>query len=154
MPSTIAVLTGLTYKGTDLQDFPRIFLQIVEGGPETSPETRGSNSTTPYRDGQTYGPRRADRLPIMLRGWVSGQGATEALARADTAVARRALFTLFDVTAGVGELAVTTEDGTQWTISAYPEVFLPEMEPTIPGHQGISVRLVAIDPPEWTAVGS
>jgi hypothetical protein len=154
MPSTVAVLSGLTYKGTDLQDFPRVFLQITEGGPETSPETRGTNSTTPYRDGQRYGPRRADRLAITLTGWVAGEGDDEAEQRADTAAARRELFALFDVTAGEGDLVVNTEDGTEWTIAAYPEVFLPEWMPPVPTHQGISVRLVAIDPPEWEATGS
>lgn len=155
-----ALYTGLTFQKagagspTDLQDFPRVFLQIAEGGPETSPDTRGSNSTTPYRDGQRYGPRRADRLPIMLNGWVEGEGDTTDERWADTATARRELFELFEVTAGEGVLSVTTEDGTVWTINAYPEVFLPEWQPATPLKQGISVRLVAIDPPEWEATGS
>lgn len=155
MPTTAAVLTGLTYKSTDLQDFPRIFLQLVEGGPDDTPETRGENSTTPYRRGQTYGPRRADRLPIMLKGWVAGDGVDEDAQRADTAAARQELKALFDVEGGEGVLAATTEDGTDWTINAYPEVIVWQAgDEGIPTHRGVSVRLIACDPPEWEAGGS
>jgi hypothetical protein len=152
MPSELALLTGLTYKGTDLQAFPRIFLEIVEGGPDTSPEVRGGDRRMPYRRGQIYGPRRADRLPIQLKGYVAGDGANEVDQRSDTAVARQELYTLFDVEGGEGTLLATTEDGTVWTIEAYPEVFLPELEPVAPTHWGVSVRLIAIDPPNWTVV--
>jgi hypothetical protein len=154
MPSAVAVITGLTANGTDLQDFPRIFLQITEGGPGSSPEVRGDNRTIPYRRGQLYAPKRANRLPIGLTGWVSGVGTTEAAARADTAAARAALATLFDVEAGEVTLVCVTEDGTTWTAIAYTEVFLPEWQPVVPIHVGISVRLIAIDPPEWTPSGS
>lgn len=151
MPSTVAVLTGLTYRGTDLQDFPRIFLQLVEGGPDASPEMRGEDRVIPYRRGRIHGPKRADRLPIMLKGWVAGEGADEATQRADTALARQELKALFDPELGEGELKVATEDGTVWTANAESEVFLPESDPDIPTFWGVSVRLMAIDPPEWTA---
>lgn len=154
MTSSVAVITALTYKGTDLQDFPRIFLQLSEGGPDASPEIRGQDRVMPYRRGQLYGPRRADRLVIGLTGWVAGEGATEALQRSDTATARQELFQLFDTEGGEGTLALTTEDGTTWEANCYPEVFLPEYLPPIPTFCGISVRLIAIDPPNWTAGGS
>ena len=155
----LAVLTGLTYKkagaglATDLQTIvsgvPRVFLELIEGGPHATPETRGADRTMPYRTGQLYGPRRADRLPILLRGWVTGTGATEALQRSDTAAARAEMRSLFDPTAGPGELKVTTEQGTVWTITPYPEVIVWEAELQAPTHQGLSVRLIAIDPPSW-----
>lgn len=156
MPTNVGIYTNLTYKGTDLHDFPRIFLRLIEGGPDTSPETRGDDRTIPYLRGQVYGNRRAHRLPIMLRGWVSGEGADEQAQRADTAAARQELAALFDVEGGVGALSVTTEDGTVWSIQAYPEVFLPDTETAVPvpTHWGITVRLMAIDPPNWTAAGS
>lgn len=150
----IAVWSALTYKGTTLQDWPRIHLEIVEGGPDTSPETRGEDRTIPYLRGQVYGNRRATRLPIQLRGWVAGEGADEAAQRADTAAARQELYALFDVEGGDGELSVTTEDGTVWTIDAYPEVILPDSRPQVPTHWGIQIRLVAVTVPNWTAAGS
>lgn len=151
MPSTVAVISGLTYGGTDLQDFPRIFLQITEGKPGTSPETRGNDRTIPYRRGQPYQPRRANKLAIGLTGWVAGAGTTEADQRADTATARAELATLFDVEGGVQDLVCVTEDGTTWTASCYPEVFLPEAMPEVPTHETVSVRLIAVDPPNWVA---
>jgi hypothetical protein len=160
MTSSVAVITGLTFEkaggGTpvDLQDFPRIFLQLVEGGPDSSPETRGQDRTMPYRRGQLYGNRRANRLPIRLEGWVAGEGDDETEHRSDTATARQELATLFDVEAGEGTLTATTEDGTTWEANAYVEVFLPDSMPVVPTHWGVQVRLIAIDPPNWTAVGS
>jgi hypothetical protein len=154
MTSTVAPLTNLTYKGTDLQDFPRIFLQISEGGPGASPEVRGDNRHVPYRRGQIYAPKRADRLAVSLTGFIAGEGTTENDQRSDTASARASLALLFDVEDGVGTLSVDTEDGTTWTCEAYPEVYLPEYQPAIPSFVNVSVRLVAIDPPEWTPGGS
>lgn len=156
MPSTIPVQNHLSYKGTDLQTANlRIFLQIVSGGPDDTPEVRGQDSRTPYRDGQTYGPRREDRLPIMLEGWVAGVGSTETVQRADTADARQQLRALFDPTGGEGALHIETEDGVEWSIAAYPEAIVWQAQNEgIPTHREVSVRLIAIDPPHWTATGS
>src|SRR4029077_20582411 len=92
MTSAIPVQDHLSFKKagagsfTDLQNLPTgIFLEIVSGGPDDTPEVRGTDSRTPYLAGQTYGPRREDRLVIMLEGWVAGAGATEVLQRAATA---------------------------------------------------------------------
>jgi hypothetical protein len=160
MPSAVAVLTGLTFQkagamsAVDLQDFPRVFLQIVEGGPDASPSMRGADRTMPYRRGQIFGPKRADRLAIQLEGWVAGEGDDEAEQRADTATARQEMFALFDTEAGEGTLTVVTEDGTTWEANAYAEVCLPDAQPKVPTHCGVSVRLIAIDPPNWVATGS
>lgn len=155
MPSAVAVITGLKFNGTDLQDANlRIFLQIVSGGPDASPETRGGDRTIPYRRGQIYGPKRADKLTTMLEGWVAGQGSTEADQRDDTAAARQELFALFDVEGGEGTLEATTEDGTAWQLNCYPDLFVPDYQPQVPTHVGVSVRLIAIDPPNWVAGGS
>lgn len=158
MPSTIAVLIGLNYKTTDLQDvgesgFPRVFLQLVEGGPDDTPDVRGDDRTMPYRDGQLYGNRREDRLPIMLKGWVAGEGDDEAEQREDTAAARQEMRVLFDRTSGPGTLLVTTEDGVEWEIEAYPDGLVWENpDEGIPTHRGVSIRLMAVDPPHWTVV--
>lgn len=160
MPSDVAVQGHLSFTPAggslkELQDFPRIFLQIVSGGPDDTPEVRGQDSRTPYRDGQTYGPRREDRLPIMLEGWVAGQGSSEILQRADTATARHELRTTFDPTLGPGVLHLETEDGAEWEIDAYPEVVVWQAaNQGIPTHREVSVRLIAIDPPHWTTTGS
>jgi hypothetical protein len=157
---TVAVITGLTFEkagsmtSVDLQDFPRVFLQVVEGPPGASPETRGQDRTMPYRRGQLYGNRRANRLAIRLEGWVAGEGDDEAEQRADTAIARQELAAVFDVEAGEGTLTATTEDGTTWEATAYVEVFLPDAMPVAPTHWGVQVRLIAIDPPNWVATGS
>lgn len=155
MPSTIPVQDHLSYSGTDLQDYPRIFLQLASGGPDDTPDVRGTDSRTPYREGQTYGPRREDRLVIMLEGWVAGRGATEMLQRADTARARQELHDLFDPIGGPDTLHVETEDGVEWEIEAYPEVIVWQApNQGIPTHRTVSVRLIAIDPPHWEATGS
>lgn len=154
MTSTIAILTGLSYKGTDLQDWPRIFLQITEGGPGASPEVRGDDRVIPYRRGMIYAPKRANRLAIGLAGMIQGDGSDEAAQRGDTATARAELFSLFDTEGGPGTLSVTTEDGTVWTAEAYPEILLPEFTPIAPTYWGVSVRLIAVNPPEWTPSGS
>jgi hypothetical protein len=158
MPVTFVPLTNLEYETVDLQDHPRIFLQIVEGGPDTPPEVRGEDRTVPYRSGKVYSPRRYDRLPILLKGWVAGQGSDEDTRKADTATARAELRTLFDTTAGLGTLNVTTEDGTDWTIEAYPESVVWEAEPQVPTFWPVMVRLIAIGDAStgafWTAAGS
>lgn len=159
MPTTIAVITGLTYGGVDLQDLSaghlRIYFELASGGPDWAPEVRGDDRTIPYRDGQIYSPKRPHRLPILLSGFVSGEGATEALQRADTATARQEMYTLFLPWGGVKTLTCTTEDGTSWSISAYPESGpIWDLEPIVPTKWGCSTRLIAIDPPYWTAAGS
>lgn len=158
MPSTIAVISGLTFGAVDLQDLTaghlRIFFQLVSGGPDWTPETRGDSRVIPYRDGRLYSPRRPDRLPIMLDGWVAGEGATEALQRADTATARQEMYALFKSWDPPKVLTCTTEDGTAWTINAYAEALVWDANPAVPTHWGASVRLIAEDPPYWTAAGS
>ena len=158
MPSTVAVLRDLTYDAVDLQDFPRVYWEIVEGGPDWTPETRGEDRTVPYRSGQVYTPRRYNRLPILLQGWVAGEGADEAAQRADTATARQEMRVLFDPIAGLQTLSVTTEDGTVWTIDAYAESLVWEARPRVPTHWPGMARLIAIGSASggafWTAAGS
>ncbi|HEY6568549.1 MAG TPA: hypothetical protein VI341_13620 [Actinomycetota bacterium] len=155
MPSTIALITGLVYGGVDLQDLSaghlRIFFEIRAGRPFDTPEVRGDDRTVPYREGQYYGPKRFDRLPILLVGFVAGEGSDEASQRSDTAAARWEMRTLFDPTAGEQVMTCTTEDGTDWTINPYPEALIWDEVPPATTHWGASVRLMAIDPPYWTA---
>lgn len=151
MPSTVAVLTNLTYAATDLQNFPRIFLEIIEGGPDELADLSGRDDPLLGTDGMWFRPRRRRRLPILLEGWVAGAGANEAAQRSDTADARQELLALFDPTAARGVLSVDTEDGTTWTIPAQPEMVVPDRRPVVPARWGYSIRLVAVDPPYWTA---
>lgn len=160
MPSTVAVLRNLTFQkngagsATDLQDFFRVWLELKAGGPDEAPEISGSDDPLVGADGQYTRPRRKRRLVILLEGFVAGEGADEDEMRSDTAIARQQLYSLFDVGAGIGTLSVDTEDGTTWTIPARPEAFIPDRDPPAPTHWGVSVRLVAVDPPEWEATGS
>jgi hypothetical protein len=158
MPSTVPVITGLTYGAVDLQDLAaghhRIYFELREGGPDWTPETRGDDRTIPYREGQLYSPRRYHKLPIMLVGFVAGEGSDEAAQRSDTAAARQELRTLFDPILAPQVLTCTTEDGTSWTIEAYTEALIWDDVPPAPTHWGASVRLCAIDPPYWTGGGS
>lgn len=155
MTELIAVQWHLSYKGTNLQDFPRIWLRIIEGGPDDIPDVRGRDVVIPGRTGQIYGSRKEHRLGIMLRGWVAGAGPTEVLQRRDTALARQALHDLFDPTGGEGTLHVETEDGVEWEIEAFPEALIWQAnDEGIPTHRTVSVRLTAVDPPYWTTTGS
>jgi hypothetical protein len=155
MPSEVFVQNHLSYAATDLQDFPRICLRLVEGGPDDTPEVRGEDRTIPYLDGQVYGNRRNHRLPIVIRGWVAGQGSTEVLQRADTAQARQELRVLFDPTGGPQTLHVETEDGVEWEIEAYPEgIVWQAPDQGVPTHRTVSIRLAAIDAAFWTPSGS
>jgi hypothetical protein len=158
MPSDIAVLRNLTYQKagagspTDLQNWPRIFLECIEGGPDWLAEYRGRDGVTPYRDGQRAGVWRPNRLGIMLSGAVQGTGADEDAQRSDTAQARQELFDLFEGRLP-GGLSLDTEDGVTWAIDARVETVLWGPPPA-PTYQPIVVRLIAIDPPYWTASGS
>lgn len=155
MPSEVFVQNHLSYAGTDLQDFPRICLQLVEGGPDDTPEVRGDDRLIPYLSGQVYGNRRYHRLPIVIRGWVAGQGVSEVLQRADTAQARQELRVLFDPTGGPATLHVETEDGVEWEIEAYPEgIIWQPVDEGIPTMRKVSVRLMAVDSAFWAATGS
>lgn len=155
MPSDIAVVRNLTYELTvggatkDLQAWPRIFLQVYEGAPWFSPETRGGDSTVSSRVGQIARARKAHRLPILLKGPVSGQGADEDAQRSDTTAALLELTDLFDPTKPPRELSCLLPNGSTATITARAELFLPEADPEIPTSVEVQVRLIAIDPPAW-----
>lgn len=154
MPSNVAVVRDLEYDATDLQDFPRIFLEIHEGGPWWTPETRGDDSTVPRRTGQIERARKAHRLPILLKGRVQGEGDTEDEQRADTFAALLELVALFDPVLPARTLSCTLPTGQTATISARAEVFVPEANPRIPTTLEVQARLIAIDPPEWELGGS
>ncbi len=153
----LAVQGRLSYGGTDLQDWPRIFLRLVEGGPDDTPDVRGEDRTMPYRDGQLYGNRRENVLVIRLKGWVAGEGDDELEQRADTALVRRELRALFAPDAGPATLHVEMEDGIDYEIEAFPDsagILWQAPDEGVPTFRELSVKLIAIDPPHWTPTGS
>jgi hypothetical protein len=158
MVSNVAVLRNLTFQkagagsATDIQAWPRLFLEIEEGDPFSMPEYRGRDGTTPYVDGQYAGVWRPHRLGILLRGQVAGAGGDEDAQRADTATARQQVYDLFEGRL-VGILSVDDEGGTTWTINARPEAIVWGNHP-VPTWRPVMVRLIAIDPPYWEATGS
>lgn len=147
MPTPIGVVP-LTYKGTDLQrsDYT-VFLEIVRGLDEVT-DVRGQDTVIPSLAGRVARNRVADRRSIELRGWVSGTGATEELARSSYRTLVKELQTLFSPTAAAGNLVATLEDGTTATISAR-SLSIMWGDPVVPSHRPLSVELESIAP-NWT----
>lgn len=154
MPSVLALVTGLEYDGTDLQDFPRIFLELVSGGPWQTPDVRGGDSVVPGRDGQIERARRPDRLNILLKGVMYGEGTTREDQEADLVAAKLELAALFDPTLTARTLSCTLPGGQTATIEARAEIIVWPEVPEAPTMTSVSVRLYAIDPPEWEVGGS
>ncbi len=154
MPSAVALITNLEYEGTDLQDFPRIFLEIVSGLPWHSPDVRGGDSTVPKRDGQIERARRPNRLNILLKGVMYGDGATRAEQESDLVTAKLELAALFSPVLTAGTLSCTLPDGQTATIEARTELIVWPEVPEAPTMTSVNIRLYAIDPPEWSLGGS
>ena len=151
---SLARVTSLTYDGTDIQDFPRMFFMILDGYPWAVPEVRGGDSTVPSREGQIERARKKHRLNIMLRGVLYGEGATTALQESDLADAALEVAALFDPVLPARVLSCTLANGATYTINARAEaVVWPEERPAVTMDE-VRVRLYAIDPPYWEAGGS
>lgn len=153
MPSNIAVIRELTADGADLQDWPRIFLELVEGMPWYTPEVRGPGRTVlPYSETSIPRLQRADRLPIRLKGRVQGDGLTEDARRSDTVTAQLEVAAIFDPTRAANDpvvLTATLPDGQVATISARTEAIVWEDDPPDPTTIAVQIRLVAFEPPAW-----
>lgn len=132
---------GITFNGTDLQPADQsMLLQIVRGLDEL-PEVRGSDSVVPGLAGEIPRNRVRGSLAIELAGWITVNGATEALRLAAYRAKVDALQALFNPT-GIHTLVVTLESGATRSIEARPLtiVYGPE---EIPGLRTISVALKA-----------
>lgn len=109
---------SLTFKGNNLQPADRsLFFEIVEGLHEP-PNVRGIDTTVPSLAYRIHRNRVNDALPIVLVGWVSGIGTTDAAKASSFTATRKLLRTWFDPTTGAGNLVVGLNDGTTGTISA------------------------------------
>lgn len=159
MPSNLAVLRNLTFQPagagapTDLQDHPRIWGEIAEGGPGTPPELRGPGFTViPTAVGLIPRNRVVHRHIVLIEGRVTFDPAlTDPDAQlADTAAARYELEALFAATGSAeGELRVDDEAATTWTLTCRPEPMVWPPDPPTPTELLWTVRLVAYASPAW-----
>lgn len=162
MPSDVAVLRNLTFtpagagSPTDLQDLPRVFGEIDEGGPGQPAELRGAGFTViPTADGLIPRNRRLSRLIVLITGSVSFDPAItdpdDQLA--DVADAKAELLALFTPLGDdEGELRVDDEAGRTWALMCRPEPMVWPANPPDPLWQTWSVRLVAYTAPAWVPV--
>lgn len=147
MSSAVAVV-GLTYRGTDIQDTDSTFLEIVRGLAEVT-EVRGVDIVVPAATGRVARNRVADRLGIVLQGFVRGvAGYDEADDQAAFVTARSAFRALFDPTDDPGEIVATLEDGSTQTIDARTLNIV--WDQVVPTFARVSVELESVDP-DWTA---
>lgn len=147
MTSALAVV-GLTFDGTDIQDFNGLHLVITQGLGD-SPTVRGTDVTVPGAAGQQARPRVFHERRILLAGpdsFVRGDGATEAARRADYRSNVRAMLALFDPTGAPAALVATLEDGDTATIAARTlSVATVELEPG--EYAAVSIELLALE--DW-----
>jgi hypothetical protein len=144
----------LTFDGVDVQDSDLgIFLQITAGLNDV-PEVRGIDVTIPSLAGKTPRNRKADRLRILLAGWVRGNGVDTTSQRSDYRTNVKTIRTLFDPTQTPKVLSVDLEDGTVATINARP-LSLAWNDVLPSEFSYVSVELESVDP-DWvfTAMGS
>lgn len=138
---------GLTFDATDVQLEDALFLEIVSGL-DTSATVRGEDVTVPYADGQTPRPRRFHERRILLAGYVTGNGATPALAAEYYRANVRAMLALFDPAADPAALVATLEGGattatiTARTLSVISETYVPSLL------SYVSIELLATE--DWT----
>jgi hypothetical protein len=147
MTSPAAVVT-LTYRTNDVQDIDGIFLEIVRGGPGEVAEVRGVDHLIPGLTGMRAGNRKLNRRVIELRGFVRGDGATEAAQRDDYWDNRIILAGWFDPTV-TGALLATLPAGNQFTIQArtLPPILFDQRAPSF---ASVGIQLESITP-DWSA---
>lgn len=109
---------SLTFKGNNLQPANRsLFFEIAEGLHEP-PGVRGRDTIVPSLAYRIHRNRVNDSLPIVLVGWVSGIGATDAAKASSFTATMKLVRTWFDPTTGAGNLVAGLNDATTGTISA------------------------------------
>lgn len=154
--SSDAAVIGLTYRGMDIQNTDGIFLEIIRGIGEV-PEVRGVDLVVPALAGRVVRNRVADRLSIILEGFVRGVGGgsgsthDEDSDRSDFATNRAAFRALFDPTLDPGDLVATLEDGSYQHIAA--RTLNHVWDPQVPSFANVNVELESVDP-DWTAGAS
>lgn len=151
MTSAAAVI-GLTVDSVDVQDVDGIFLEVKRGIGEV-PEVRGVDLIVPAYAGRIVRNRVADRLPIILEGWVRGVGTASGASgededRADFATNRAALRVLFDPTADPVLLEATLEDGTTQSINARTLNIVYDQ--VVPSFARVNIEMESVDP-DWVA---
>lgn len=92
-------MSRLTLGGVELQRVGayEVWFEFLEGGPSDSIyHVRGDDTVIPAKPGQLVRNRVPDVLPIVLVGWVEGQGATHTAKREDYVDLMAELLAVFD----------------------------------------------------------
>ena len=141
---------GMTYRATDVQT-ANIFLDLIRGYGEP-PDVRGEDDVVPGAAGREEGDWEADRLRILLEGWVKGTGATLVAQQQSWRTSTDALMALMNRAASPGALVITAP---YYGLAAGSKTIQARCVNVVPGpiqaamtFQRWSFELVAIDP-EW-----
>jgi hypothetical protein len=137
-----------SYAGTALETASlSLYLEVTYGLNE-QPDVRGKDSVVPHLAGQIPRNRMAHDRRILLTGWVAGDGATDALAKASFQDTFDTLSVLFASDRDVANLVVTAPDATTRTISARPlNIVVKEIVPS--QFAEVTVELLSVAP-HWT----
>ena len=101
-------MSRITYASTELQPTSGKFYFEIVAGWDDEVEVRGADTVVPSAAGRVSRTRVKDRRLIELRGWVTGQGATDDAARQDYASTMATLHSIFSPTASPAALVVHT----------------------------------------------
>jgi hypothetical protein len=143
MTSDVATL-GLTFSGTDVQDFEGLFLEVVSGLYDGT-DVRGEDVTIPYLEGQIPRARRLHTRRIMLKGFCRGSGATQDLRRLAYRASRTNAELLFAQDAMPDDLVVLYSDGSSRTITARTlNIIAIELVPS--EYASLDIELLSTDP--------
>lgn len=135
---------------------------VVRGGLDDVPTVRGKNVTIPGKPGQTWMPKVEDSLPIILHGYVEGQGSSLGEQRQDYLDLMARIKAVFDPTAEPFEVDVYggapfyNEGLADDEVATIMVEFLRLTGPTGNGFVrefDLECRCIS-DPPAWVVEGS
>jgi hypothetical protein len=141
----------LTWRTVDLQRTDYSLWLDVDEGADEMPGFRGGDLVVPSRPGRVPYDRVADKLPIVLTGWIRGTGATVEDRVASYWSIWTELRTLCNPRIAAGDLVWGRDDGETLTASARGVNIMPGRRAT--AARMVSVELEAVDPPWWTIDG-
>lgn len=151
-------MARLEHSGVELQRISTghdVWFEFVDGGPSDAVFTvEGMDHVIVGKSGRFVGSRRADVLPIILVGWVEGQGTTHAEKREDYFALMDELSAVWSPDLDPSPLVAYSPvdgvpDGLQATLNAR---FLRRTGPTKEGEffRKMTVYLECVDdPPVW-----
>lgn len=149
MPNSLDPITDLTFGGVDLQRVDLSVHLVVISGLYELPMVRGTDRIVPHRTGRTFRSRVADTRKIMLEGYVTGQGDTDAEVLDDFAELMLLMGSTFDPTADPAALAGTLPNGRTISIlaRAVPPMLIDEVARSRAARLNIELESVV---PDWT----